>query len=631
MPLSLLGKYIRIRWKSKRLPVLASACADFKLPPPDPAYPHCQAKLDWMGTSWNVDKCYAAYGVNGSLCSSYLYLSTVERHCPPLNRSVHRELSVQKTATPEAVTTDDLFAKMTDNPTNYAWMQDRITRLFPAWKKALTELLEAKEDLKTRKKLNVVFYLGFLSKETGLKFGEKSAQGGPLGELVQWSDLITSTYLLGHNLSIFSEYLVFKQFLSDHAFYAAACPTKPGDVIDVIFTDIIGLRKMRQRLKPFYTANKCRIRLLDSFGTHAEFNSATYYRKHFKDFGPKIKNPWGGHGLELGQFLTMYPHTDDNTFLGFVVETFEPSESEEKTVVREARTLIYGKEKYMWNETSAILETVRSFTEIDATVADAGDDFMKEKGVHNLGLLSGREFHVQLRKSKVFLGLGFPLEGPAPLEAISNGAIFINHRFDPPKSRLTWSFFADKPTLRKLASQNPYMERFVGAPLVITVDVFNQTELKAAYVQAMATENKPYLPREFSFIGMLERVDIILTRHDYCSSSGLAPAYPPWESAKIILASEGKSCQEACAAEQLICERTFFRKINNESYVQSLTNSCSHPVESQAIPYAPTSTCILQSDSQLFSCATEPPSDVRRICPCRTFKSGQIILCDRYC
>ena len=29
--------------------------------------------------------------------------------------------------------------------------------------------------------------------------------GGPLGELVQWSDLITTLYILGHDLTITSE------------------------------------------------------------------------------------------------------------------------------------------------------------------------------------------------------------------------------------------------------------------------------------------------------------------------------------------------------------------------------------------------------------------------------------------
>lgn len=48
----------------------------------------------------------------------------------------------------------------------------------------------------------------------------------------------------------------------------------------------------------------------------------------------------------------------------------------------------------------------------------------------------------------MFIGLGFPYEGPAPLEAIANGAIFLNPRFEPPKSRVTEKFFEEKPTLR---------------------------------------------------------------------------------------------------------------------------------------------------------------------------------------
>lgn len=35
---------------------------------------------------------------------------------------------------------------------------------------------------------------------------------------------------------------------------------------------------------------------------------------------------------------------------------------------------------------------------------------------------------------KLFLGLGFPFEGPAPLEAIANGAVYINPMFDIPHS-----------------------------------------------------------------------------------------------------------------------------------------------------------------------------------------------------
>lgn len=75
---------------------------------------------------------------------------------------------------------------------------------------------------------------------------------------------------------------------------------------------------------------------------------------------------------------------------------------------------------------------------------------MPELKVVNHHLLSGIEFHRLLRRAKIFLGLGFPLEGPAPLEAVANGAIFINPRFAPPKSRRTYKFFEEKPTLREV-------------------------------------------------------------------------------------------------------------------------------------------------------------------------------------
>lgn len=103
----------------------------------------------------------------------------------------------------------------------------------------------------------------------------------------------------------------------------------------------------------------------------------------------------------------------------------------------------------------------------------------------NHGILTGLEFNKLLQQAKVFLGLGFPLEGPAPLEAIANGAIFIQPKFEPPKDRLNYKFFNEKPTMRKITSQNPYMERFVGYPYVFTVDINDPDELSKAYEKAL--------------------------------------------------------------------------------------------------------------------------------------------------
>ena len=51
---------------------------------------------------------------------------------------------------------------------------------------------------------------------------------------------------------------------------------------------------------------------------------------------------------------------------------------------------------------------------------------------------------------QLFVGLGFPYEGPAPLEAIAQGCIFINAKFNPPQNSENTMFFKGKPTLRKV-------------------------------------------------------------------------------------------------------------------------------------------------------------------------------------
>lgn len=51
---------------------------------------------------------------------------------------------------------------------------------------------------------------------------------------------------------------------------------------------------------------------------------------------------------------------------------------------------------------------------------------------------------------QLFIGFGFPYEGPAPLEAIANGCVFLQARFNPPHSSLNHEFFRGKPTSREV-------------------------------------------------------------------------------------------------------------------------------------------------------------------------------------
>lgn len=51
----------------------------------------------------------------------------------------------------------------------------------------------------------VLLYLGIVTKKAGRNVSETAFSGGPLGELVQWSDLIATLHLLGHEMEFSTE------------------------------------------------------------------------------------------------------------------------------------------------------------------------------------------------------------------------------------------------------------------------------------------------------------------------------------------------------------------------------------------------------------------------------------------
>uniref|UniRef100_A0A915PIH8 alpha-1,6-mannosyl-glycoprotein 6-beta-N-acetylglucosaminyltransferase n=1 Tax=Setaria digitata TaxID=48799 RepID=A0A915PIH8_9BILA len=280
--------------------------------------------MRWMEEGWQTHKCYSFHGVNGTFCSFRIYLSEVEKYCPVLPwRKVARydsPILLENKIASARRELSGLFKLMFDDDVNYKFIRTRITRLWSKWLSAYDEMIvKWPKTALPQERLNIVIHMGFLSKEAGFKFGELSSIGGPLGELIQWSDLIAAVYLLGHNLMISTDIETLK--LNIRKFdYKSPCPLQSEGSINLIFTDIVGLRYLRGKMNDFFTKMKCAVRVLDSFGTHAEFNSQNYFTNHKNSLGGSGKNPWGNHQLDLQQFMTMYPHTDDNTFLGFVVE-----------------------------------------------------------------------------------------------------------------------------------------------------------------------------------------------------------------------------------------------------------------------------------------------------------------------
>lgn len=120
---------------------------------------------------------------------------------------------------------------------------------------------------------------------------------------------------------------------------------------------------------------RCKIRILDSFGTEPDFNHVYWAKDH------NLPSPYGALNLVPLQFYTMFrmsaffffslweklwekkinksplmciyvwpAHTPDNTFLGFVVQPHWSDEENKKleSIKRKNQALVYGKRASFW-------------------------------------------------------------------------------------------------------------------------------------------------------------------------------------------------------------------------------------------------------------------------------------------
>ncbi|XP_042568234.1 alpha-1,6-mannosylglycoprotein 6-beta-N-acetylglucosaminyltransferase A-like [Cyprinus carpio] len=280
------------------------------------------------------------------------------------------------------------------------------------------------------------------------------------------------------------------------------------------------------------------------------------------------------------------------------------------------------------------LDIIHSYMEVHGTVHGTSTVHLPAY-VKNHGILSGRDLQFLLRETQglnqqtpfLFVGLSFPYEGPAPLEAIANGCTFLNPRFDPPKSSKNTDFFKGKPTLRELTSQHPYAEVYIGRPHVWTVNIDDPAEVQNAIKAILSQKIEPYLPYEFTCEGMLQRVNAFIKNQDFCHGQVM---WPPLSAMQVKFAPAGKSCKQVCQEEQLICEPSFFQHLNKDKDLFRYGVECK-TVESTSDIVVPAFSesvqhCVFQSDLLLFSCAGAHQS-LTRICPCRDYMKGQVALC----
>ncbi|KAM4624498.1 alpha-1,6-mannosylglycoprotein 6-beta-N-acetylglucosaminyltransferase B-like [Polymixia lowei] len=601
--------------------------------PVDPGYPVCADKVEFLQARWQSDPCYAFYGVDGTTCSMLTYLSQIEDFCPPRPGRNHSALPWHQRAPPY---TEKAEPRTSLSPLYDAisrsrgpaveFIRSRVERMSDLWTQAGLRM-RMKSNTTASRQMKVLLYPGVLAGGAGQRFGSMVERGGPLGELVQWADLSACLTILGHNVTLSTS----QNHL--HSLIGAApgrgsCPIQSPLTFDLIYTDYHGLAHLQGAMGLAFQYYQCRFRILDSFGTEPAFNLGSYARRR------GYSSLWGSWALQPLQYMTMFPHTPDNSFLGFVSEEVWREEVKEEELEPDIHrkdnvALVYGKQDYMWQGKADYVEVISGELETHATVYQPrGRPASLPRSIINHGLLTQEHFLQLLRRAKVFVGLGFPYEGPAPLEAIALGCVFLQPRFEPPRSSDNSDFYKGKPTSRQVSSQHPYAEDFIGKPYVWTVDMTNLTHVREAVRAILHTEVKPFTPRELTCEGMLERVHAYITHQNFCSAS--FPTWPPEGALRVHLGALGRSCVSVCRRSSLVCEPALFHRLNSPATFTRLGLGCSSTEQevNHLFPaYSPWGRrCGLQQEALLFSCAGSDPS-LRRLCPCRDHLPGQVALC----
>ena len=131
--------------------------------------------------------------------------------------------------------------------------------------------------------------------------------------------------------------------------------------------------------------------------------------------------------------------------------------------------LVYG--KHCFESTPPFVELlIQSGFQLHVTCKES-----TPSSIINHGPLKPDEFILLLRKMAFVIGLGHPLDSPTPLEAIANGAAWLN-----PSSI---SAYDDTKVVKIMHSQHQGL-KVLGMPYVYNVDLANVTSVLLAAERA---------------------------------------------------------------------------------------------------------------------------------------------------
>ncbi|XP_068688277.1 alpha-1,6-mannosylglycoprotein 6-beta-N-acetylglucosaminyltransferase A-like [Montipora foliosa] len=579
--------------------------------PEDKSYPDCRNRVEILRNNWEKNPCYMEYDVDGTTCSLIIYLSEVESWCPRLTWRKYmkkKERRREKAVMPEKP--DKLLSMLKSMP-GFQPIRSRISIMWHYWQDGL-HFMQTKHAIDMRSKKKILLFIGSLMDAVPSNQSSKLTD-----ELLQWSDLLASLTILGHDVFVKTDRVELFSLLSEGSQLTHRGCEKEHSGYDLIYIDIPGLQQLvtsmpdRQTRFLVWSKYSCYLRVLTPFGMDAEFN----YRGNFGD-----QSQVGNWNLNLKQFLVKYPLSADNSFLGFAVRSLR----NETLPSKSSMTFVDGDTARDFKAHKHYLKAIYKQTRMhSARLSTEGlkDDLAFIVNHANIELDTVKEL---LRKSKLFIGLGSPHEKALALEALAQGCIVMNPKFIRPKNRLNSEALRQQPSSRNLTSEHPYLEQFVGKPFVYTVDIRNKAEVMTAMKEILKKQIlKPFVPFEFTCEGMLERLNAYVENQNFCDMSDHWPSNTG--ELEITIARAGTSCTEACSKAGFTCEPEYFHLLN-----ASNITSCAEKISEESI-VAPaieedTARCVIQKQKLLYSCAGHH-SKYKRFCPCREYRNGQIGLC----
>jgi len=268
--------------------------------------------------------------------------------------------------------------------------------------------------------------------------------------------------------------------------HARALAADPAS-FDVILTDEYSLKSIMSNT-PFDVI-KCKLRLMDVWGT------------------PPNQN-W--HNLHTKQFLVPFPMAPDgsepwNAVTGYVLE---PESLEPGT--KKNQGYVWGKEQRYFKNHRELLRRIAEQVPLVVAARPEATSVLPP-GVTNLGIVSFQERQRLLRESKFMLGLGDPVLGVSPFEAMAAGCAYLDPQFRPPRK-------LDQNSRYVLSSQHPYASR-VSPPHSFGVALDDHESVAAVQAVLAAGEVAPFVPPEFTLDAVAGALEVNFAT-DFCGRPG---------------------------------------------------------------------------------------------------------------